>query len=73
MFWVEQFLEPILEHRDKGHWLRFTPKGGEARIHCLLCKEIVCDGDRNMVHEIYEAVLQWPSRKPLVLERDPDK
>jgi hypothetical protein len=58
--WMEEFLQPLLDHRDRGHALRFQPKNGSAKVYCFQCKSVVMDGGRNLVHEVYEAALQWP-------------
>lgn len=63
MTWIDEFLHPLLKHRDAGHSLKFQIKRSvrsEAEVYCYQCRHTLMDGDRNMVHEIYEAVLQWP-------------
>lgn len=60
MEWVQEFIEPVLRHRREGHSLLFKPRKGEAEIFCSQCGEVVSDGDRDLVQQVYECVLQWP-------------
>jgi hypothetical protein len=47
-------------YRQDGHGIRFKPAGAEASVYCPECRKEIASGDRQLVDELFESVLQLP-------------